>query len=237
MLKAESLTKLYEDGTLGLDSLDLTIGEGETFCLLGANGAGKTTTVNLFFNFIQPTGGRAMVGDLDTAISPLEARKKMAYVSENVMLYGVLTAKQNLKFFADLSEKSCTLDDFYKLLDTVGLDRGAMKRRVSTFSKGMRQKLGLAIALLRDTPVIIMDEPTSGLDPKAANDLINLILDLKKMGKTMLISTHDIHRVKEIADRVGIMRQGKLIAEKRQGEFDTRGLQELYLQCMSEASA
>ena len=234
MLKAESLSKRYEDGNLALDGLDLIISEGETYCMLGANGAGKTTTINLFFNFIQPTGGRATVGGIDAAASPLEARKKMAYISENVMLYGVLTARQNLKFFADISGKPCTIDDCRNLLDRVGLDEGVIHSKVKTFSKGMRQKLGLAIALLRDTPVIVMDEPTSGLDPKASKDFIDLVLSLKQSGKTMLISTHDIHRVKDIADRVGIMRRGKLVAEKTNGEFTTESLQGLYIQCMND---
>ncbi|MDR0498308.1 MAG: ABC transporter ATP-binding protein [Holophagales bacterium] len=233
MLKAQSLSKRYEDGNLALDSLDLTVNEGETYCMLGANGAGKTTTINLFFNFIQPTGGSVSVGGIDTAVSPLEARRRMAYISENVMLYGVLTARQNLRFFADISGKPCSTDDCYKLLDRVGLDRGVINSKVKTFSKGMRQKLGLAIALLRDTPVIVMDEPTSGLDPKASKDFIDLLQSLKQSGKTMLISTHDIHRVKDIADRVGIMRQGKLVIENLNSEFNTESLQGLYIQCMN----
>jgi ABC-2 type transport system ATP-binding protein len=125
------------------------------------------------------------------------------------------------------------LDDYNNLLDKVGLDRKFLNSKVKTFSKGMRQKLGLAIALLRDTPVIIMDEPTSGLDPKASKDFIDLVLELKKMGKTMLISTHDIHRVKEIADRAGIMKRGKMMAEQRNSEFTTESLQKLYIECMS----
>jgi ABC-2 type transport system ATP-binding protein len=236
MLKATSLSKRYEDGNLALDRLDLTVNEGETYCLLGANGAGKTTTINLFFNFIQPTGGQATVGGTDAAAQPLEARKKMAYISENVMLYGVLTAKQNLKFFADVSGKVCTMDYYYGLFDRVGLARDVMMSKVKTFSKGMRQKLGLAIALLRDTPAIVMDEPTSGLDPKASKDFIDLVLGLKGAGKTMLISTHDIHRVKDMADRVGIMKNGRLVVEKANKEIDTPGLQELYIKCMAEAA-
>jgi ABC-2 type transport system ATP-binding protein len=234
VLKTESLSKRYEDGNLALDSLNLTVQEGETYCVLGANGAGKTTTINLFFNFIQPTDGKAMVGGIDAAASPLEARKQMAYISENVMLYGVLSARQNLKFFADISDKSCTFEDCRKLLDRVGLDPSVINSKVKTFSKGMRQKLGLAIALLRDTPVIVMDEPTSGLDPKASKDFIDLVQSLKQSGKTMLISTHDIHRVKDIADRVGIMKQGKMVAEKASGEFSTESLQALYIQCMND---
>jgi ABC-2 type transport system ATP-binding protein len=149
------------------------------------------------------------------------------------MLYGVLTARQNLKFFADISGKACSTDDCRKLLDRVGLDSNVINSKVKTFSKGMRQKLGLAISLLRDTPVIIMDEPTSGLDPKASKDFIDLVLELKKTGKTMLISTHDIHRVKDIADRAGIMRQGKLVEEKANSEFNTESLQGLYIRCMN----
>ncbi|MCL1908310.1 MAG: ABC transporter ATP-binding protein [Holophagaceae bacterium] len=234
MLQAENLTKRYEDGNLALDSLNLTINEGETFCLLGANGAGKTTTINMLFNFIQPTEGKAVVDGIDVAKSPIEARKKMAYISENVMLYGVLTAKQNLKFFADISGKSSSNIDFEILLDRVGLDVGKLNTRVKAFSKGMRQKLGLAIALMRDTPVIIMDEPTSGLDPKASKDFIDLVIDLKKHGKTMLISTHDIHRVKEIGDRAGIMKRGKMVIEKTNSEFTTESLQAMYIQCMND---
>ena len=173
MLQAIDLTKRYEDGLLALDHVSLEVKEGEIFCLLGANGAGKTTTINLFLNFIEPTDGTALINGIDVTKDPLEAKKYVSYVSENVMLYGNFTARQNLDFFAKLGgKKNLTKEDYYMHMRKVGLQEDAFEMRLKNFSKGMRQKLGITIAIIKDAPNILLDEPTSGLDPKAAAEFV-----------------------------------------------------------------
>lgn len=236
MLQAVQLTKRYEDGLLALDRLDLTVSPGELFCLLGANGAGKTTTINLFLNFIEPSEGQALVDGVDVAAQPLEAKKLIAYVSENVMLYENFTARQNLEYFATLGGRAgLSKDDCYQALQRVGLQEKAWEQRLKLFSKGMRQKTGIAIAILKGAPNIILDEPTSGLDPKAGAEFMALLHTLREEGKAILMSTHDIFRAKEAADRVGIMREGRLIATRTRDQLAAENLEHLYLQYMEGA--
>jgi ABC-2 type transport system ATP-binding protein len=233
MIQAIDLTKRYEDGLLALDHLNLHVEPGQIYTLLGANGAGKTTTINLFFNFIEPTTGEAKLNGIDCTKDPLEAKKHAAYVSENVMLYGNFTARQNLDFFTKLAgRKDLKKEDYHMVMREVGLPERAFEQRVKTFSKGMRQKLGIAIAILKQAEALLLDEPTSGLDPKAAADFVELLLRLKNEGKAILMSTHDIFRAKEIADRVGIMKEGVLISEKTRDDLEGEDLEKLYLKYM-----
>jgi ABC-2 type transport system ATP-binding protein len=233
MIEASNLTKRYEDGLLALDHVSYEIHPGECFCLLGANGAGKTTTINLFLDFIPPTEGEARINGINCHKNPLEAKKYVAYVSENVMLYGNFTARQNLDFFAKLGGKShLTKRDYHEVMGKVGLPEKAFEQRVKEFSKGMRQKLGIAIAMVKDAPAILLDEPTSGLDPKAGAEFQELLKSLKSQGKAILMSTHDIFRSKEIADRVGIMKEGKLVMERTREELAHEDLEKLYLYYM-----
>lgn len=234
MIEAINLTKRYEDNSLALDHLNLKIRSNQIYCLLGANGAGKTTTINIFFNFIAPTSGKAVVNGYDCTTEPLLAKKFMSYVSENVMLYGNFTARQNLEFFNQLSGNSISKkEDFYMTMRSVGLPEKSFDQKVSKFSKGMRQKLGIAIAIMKDTPALLLDEPTSGLDPKAAADFIELILNLKAEGKAILMSTHDIFRIKDIADTVGIMKNGILINELDKNTLLSEDLEKLYIKYMN----
>jgi len=235
MLKAIDLTKRYEDQALALDSLNLEIKEGEIFFLLGANGAGKTTTINLFLNFIEPTSGKALINGIDVTKDPLESKKFVSYVSENVMLYGNFTARQNLDFFAKLGGKpNLTKDDYYMRMREVGLQEEAFEKKVKTFSKGMRQKVGLTIAIIKDAPNILLDEPTAGLDPKAAAELMQILVNLKRQGKSILMCTHDIFRAKHIADRVGIMKEGRLVMVRTRQEFMEDDLEKIYMNYMQE---
>ncbi len=233
MIEARDLTKRYEDGVLALDHLNLTVADGEIFCLLGANGAGKTTAINLFFDFIQPTNGRAVIDGVDANADPIEAKKRASYVSENVMLYGNFTARQNLDFFTRLSGRTdLSRDDYSMVLRRVGLQERAFEQRVKSFSKGMRQKLGIAIAILKGAPNVLLDEPTSGLDPKAAADFMELLLELKTEGKAIVMSTHDIFRAKAHADRIGIMKEGRLVMVRTREELTGEDLERLYLEYM-----
>jgi ABC-2 type transport system ATP-binding protein len=235
MLQTQQLTKRYEDNQLALDSLNIEIKAGEIFFLLGANGAGKTTTINLFLNFINPTLGKALINGIDTAKEPLEAKKHVSFLSENVMLYGNFSARQNLDFFAKIGGKTkLTKADYYALLRRVGLQDEAFEKKLKTFSKGMRQKVGLAIALAKDADNMLLDEPTSGLDPKAAAELVLLLKKQKEEGKAILMCTHDIFRAKELADKVGIMKQGCMVKQLTRKEFLEEDLERLYLEYMGQ---
>ncbi len=231
MLQAIDLTKRYEDGNLALDALNLEIKPGEIFFLLGANGAGKTTSIN-----IEPTSGHALIDGIDVMEKPLETKKHVAFVSENVMLYGNFTARQNLDFFARLGGKTnLTKDDYYNVMRRVGLQEEAFERKLKTFSKGMRQKVGLAIAIIKDADNIVMDEPTTGLDPKSAAELMQILINLRNAGKSILMCTHDLFRAKAVADRVGIMKEGRLVMLRSREEFLQDDLERIYLDYMQEA--
>jgi ABC-2 type transport system ATP-binding protein len=235
MLRTIDLTKRYEDNHLALDALNLQVKEGEIYFLLGANGAGKTTTINLLLNFIEPTSGKAMIDNIDVCSDPIESKKYVSFVSENVMLYGNFTARQNLDFFARLGGKdNLTKSDYYMYMREVGLQEDAFEKKIKTFSKGMRQKVGITIAMIKDAPNILLDEPTSGLDPKAAAELMQILLNLKKQGKSILMCTHDIFRAKHIADRVGIMKEGRLVMERSRDEFLRDDLNKIYMDYMEE---
>lgn len=235
MLQAIDLSKRYEDGILALDAVNLEIKEGEVFCLLGANGAGKTTTINLFLNFIDPSGGKVLINGIDATKDPLEAKKHVSYVSENVMLYSNFSARQNLDFFAKLGGKqNLTREDYYRHMREVGLQEIAFEKKLKTFSKGMRQKVGLTIAIIKDAPNILLDEPTSGLDPKAASEFLQILRQLKEQGKSILMCTHDIFRAKAIADRVGIMKEGRLVMVRTREEFLDADLEKIYMDYMQE---
>jgi len=237
MLKTQQLTKRYEDGVLALDSLNLEVKSGEIFFLLGANGAGKTTTINLFLNFINPTLGKAFINGIDATIEPLIAKKHVSFLSENVMLYGNFTARQNLDFFAKLGGKTnLSKADYYALLRKVGLQDEAFEKKLKTFSKGMRQKVGLAIALAKDADNMLLDEPTSGLDPKAASELVSLLKEQRGAGKAILMCTHDIFRAKELADTVGMMKHGRMVKQLTRKEFLEEDLEKMYLKYIGQQS-
>jgi ABC-2 type transport system ATP-binding protein len=233
ILKADDLSKRYEDGVLALDHLNLEVRAGEVYCLLGANGAGKTTTINLFLNFIPPTTGTCYIQGIDVTKDPLEAKKHVSFVSENVMLYGNFTARQNLDFFAKLGGKTnLSREAYYQVMRRVSLQEKAFEQRVKTYSKGMRQKLGISIAIVKDAPAVLLDEPTAGLDPKAAEEFLEILAELRSEGKAILMSTHDIFRAKEIGDRVGIMKEGRLVMERTREELQYEDLVRIYIDYM-----
>jgi ABC-2 type transport system ATP-binding protein len=235
MIEAIELTKRYDDGTLALDRLALKILPGEIYCLLGANGAGKTTTINLFLDFIAPSSGRALINGIEVFRDPLQAKKHVAYLSESVMLYPNFTALQNLDFFARIGGRSdLGEEDYTRILSQVGLPAAAFKRRVGEFSKGMRQKVGIAIAISKNAPALFLDEPTSGLDPKAAAEFSELLVELRAEGRAILMSTHDLFHARELADRVGIMKLGRKVAELTRESLEHRNLQQLYLDYMRD---
>ncbi len=233
ILEARSLSKSYGE-THALSELDLSVAPGDIYCLLGPNGAGKTTTINLFLGFIAPTSGQALVADLDVAEHDRETKAYLAYIPEQVMLYRNLTGLENLEYFAALAGKKLEVDQLRSTLVEAGLQSEAIDRRVSGYSKGMRQKVGIAIALAKEATALLLDEPTSGLDPKASNEFSALLEGLRERGVAVLMATHDLFRAKETGTRVGIMRHGRLVAEMSTSELGHSDLERIYLNHMRE---
>ncbi len=235
MLAAQNLTKQY-DATLALDRLTLEVPPGEIFCLLGANGAGKTTTINLFLGFIQPTSGSVQVAGVEVPTNPLVVRRLVAYLPEQVMLYPRLTGIENLDYFSRLAGHRYSRAELERFLDRCGLPAAAARQRLATYSKGMRQKVGLAIALAKDAKALLLDEPTSGLDPQAAYEFSEGLAALARGGIAVLMATHDLFRVKETGTRAGIMRQGRLVEVIETKALHPADLERVYLDHMRSAA-
>jgi len=234
VLETIDLTK-YFNGTVALDRVTLRVEPGEIYCLLGANGAGKTTLINVFLNFLEPTAGEARINGLDVTRHALETKKFVAYIPEQVMLYGVLSGLENLGYFAALATGECLpRARLVELLATAGLDGGAADKRVSAYSKGMRQKVGIAIAMAKGARALLLDEPTAGLDPKAANEFSQLLRKAKDNGVAILTTTHDLFHAKQTGTRIGIMKQGRLVANLKGDEFSHTDLEQLYIQHMTD---
>lgn len=231
MLQAINLTKQYAaDARPALDGLNLTVAPGEIFCLLGQNGAGKTTTINLFLGFLQPTSGQALINGMNVADHAQETKKYLAYLPETVLLYPNLSGLENLDFFASLAGFALSTDELRGLLLRAGLQADAHTRSLGGYSKGMRQKVGIAIALAKQAKVLLLDEPTSGLDPKASNEFSELLTQLSADGTAILMATHDIFRSKEVGTHIGIMRAGHLVETLPAADLTANELEAIYLQ-------
>lgn len=228
-LEAIDLTKQYPRHT-ALNSLNLKIGRGEIFCLLGPNGAGKTTTLNLFLGFVQPSSGKANIHGEEVLFGKDNTNGKIAYIPEVVQLYGNLSGLENLEFFSKLGGYRYSKEELKGFLGRAGLQESAHDRWLSTYSKGMRQKVGIAIALAKNAEVILMDEPTSGLDPKASEEFTRICKELSNSGKTILMATHDIFNAVNLATRIGMMKDGKLIRILEADSISALELQSLYLE-------
>lgn len=233
MLETINLSKVYEDGSTGLHSLNLRVKPGELYAMLGANGAGKSTAINLILGFIQPTEGTAKINGMDVKEHPIETKQLIGYIPEQVALYGDMDARTNLRYFARLSGKDPTLDECADILAGVGFPGNAVRRKARMLSKGMRQKVAIAAIKVKGAKVLLLDEPTSGLDPKAASEFLALLKQLRAEGKAILMATHDLLRMHPIADRVGIMKSGVRVAELTRQELDRQDLEELYLSYMA----
>ena len=234
LLSAKNLVKAYDD-FVALKGLNLNIDEGEVFCLLGANGAGKTTTIQLFLGFIEPTSGSAKIAGMEVSQSPIETKKLLAYIPENVMLYPNLSGIENLCYFTELAGiDDATPERLRPILLRAGLPTDAVERPVGNYSKGMRQKVGIAMAIARQAKLLLLDEPTSGLDPKASNEFSRLVSTLRDEGVGVLMATHDLFRSREIATRIGIMRQGELGSEFAAAEVSHTDLEKIYLEHMRD---
>jgi ABC-2 type transport system ATP-binding protein len=232
MLQAVQLTKQY-GSHVALDALNLSVEPGEVFCLLGANGAGKTTTINLFLNFVDPTSGTALINGVDVTTDPVGTKRFVSYIPEHVMLYGHMTGLENVEYFTGLIPGAQhARKQLMDLLRTAGLPEHAIDRRVEGYSKGMRQKVGLAIAAAKNAKALLLDEPTSGLDPKASNTFSESIAKMSAEGVAILMATHDLFRAKESGTRIGIMRDGVLRETVRCSDISHSELEQLYLHHM-----
>ncbi len=232
MLEAHKLTKRFQD-RVALDALDLTVQDGEIYALLGPNGAGKTTTINLFLGFLKPDGGDARIAGTSVAEDPVAARRKLAYIPEMVSLYPRFSGVENLDYFSRLGGHARRREELYALLERAGLQREAADRRVGTFSKGMRQKVGIALALATGAKALLLDEPTSGLDPAASHEFSRMLKQLAGEGVAILMATHDLFRAREDASRIGILVGGRLIAQYSRDEIKDQDLERIYLERMS----
>jgi ABC-2 type transport system ATP-binding protein len=232
LLQTIGLTKRYGDH-IALDHLNLHVQAGEVYCLLGANGAGKTTTINLFLNFIAPDAGEARIGGLDVTREPVATKRQVAYVPEQVNLYGSLSGLENLRYFSALA-LGRTLPDaqLRDLLRQVSLDAAAADQRVAGYSKGMRQKVWIAVAMAKGAKALLLDEPTSGLDPHAAAEFTRLLKTARDAGVAILATTHDLFHARQTATRIGIMKRGRLVEELDGDRLHDTDLQALYLQHM-----
>jgi len=214
IIQTTGLTKRYDHQT-AVDHLDFQVLEGEIFGFLGPNGAGKTTTLLMLLGLSRPTEGSASVCGLDPERKAMEVKKLVGYLPENVGFYGDMDAVQSLRYIADLNRipVSEAEDRIHQVLRLVGLAENGVKK-VSAFSRGMKQRLGIAEVLLKDPKVMFLDEPTLGLDPDGATRLIGLIHSLNQERKiTVLLSSHHLQQVQKISHRVGIMIKGKMVAE------------------------
>lgn len=214
IIELVDLTKKYGDFT-AVDQLCLTIQKGEIFGLLGPNGAGKSTTILMMLGLTEPTSGTVHVCGIDSTKNPIDVKRKVGYLPEDVGFYDDRTALENLLYTALLNRipQAQARENALSLLNRVGLSE-VDKKKVGTFSRGMRQRLGLADVLIKKPEVIILDEPTSGIDPAGVREFLELISLLRKEeGITVLFSSHNLHQVQQACDRVGIFVNGKLLAE------------------------
>lgn len=209
MLEVNQLTKLFGN-RIAVDHLNFKIDSGEVLCLLGANGAGKTTTLNMLLGFTSPSSGNATLEGEDLYQQASSSRQKIMYVPENVNLYPRFDAIENIRYLAVLAKMKLSDQQIHEALTSAGLKQADFTKPLADFSKGMRQKVAIAFALLKHARLILMDEPTSGLDPVATQDFIQVVNTIKARGAAVLIVTHDLLCAHQLADRIGIMKQGHL---------------------------
>ena len=226
MLEAEALT-VARGGRTVLRNVSFAVGQGEIFALLGGNGAGKSTTLLTFLGFLQPVAGTARVLGHEVGANLVTARRAIAYLPESAALYDHLDARENLRYLLELADGEVSEQKIEHALEQVALTAEARGRRLAEYSKGMRQKVALALALLRDSSILLLDEPTSGLDPAAIDEFHLLVRGLADAGKAVLMVTHDLYGACQSADRIGLLRDGVLAYEftaPQSGRIDTESV-------------
>ncbi len=209
-LQADRL-RVLRSGKEVLSDMSFAVGGGEVYGLLGGNGAGKSTTLATFLGFLPAASGRVLVNGLDVGANVTAARRAMAYLPEAASLYEHLDARENLHYFLQLAGVDRPADEIDAALDRVSLASASRSLNLRAYSKGMRQKVAIALAILRDTDILLLDEPTSGLDPTAIDEFHDLVRGLADAGKAILMVTHDVYGACQVADRIGLLRGGQLV--------------------------
>lgn len=227
MIIASSLCVRFDQQTI-LDDVNFTVGQGEVFALLGGNGAGKSTALKTLLGTISPSSGSATVMGISVATDIDLIRSKVAYLPESVMLYGHLTGVENIEYFLSLACIKKSKSEIEQALLRVALQKNSWHKTMANYSKGMRQKTAIALALLRDAPVLFLDEPTSGLDPNAIDEFNQLITTLASEGATIFMVTHDVYGACQIAHRIGLLDNGKIVGLFERGNNEHIDTQEVH---------
>ena len=229
MIQLKNIDKKFKD-KMALDNLSLEVKSGEIYGLLGANGAGKSTALNLLLGFL--TADRGEINMVDINDSSIIQQDRIGYIPENVNLYPYLTGVENLDYFSKLAGLKFTLEELARFLLECGLEEEAFNKSISEYSKGMRQKVGIAIAYAKNAKIYLLDEPASGLDPLSSNELSILLKKMSERGATILMASHDIFRVRETCHKIGILKNGSLVKEMFSKDVSSRELESLYLDYM-----
>lgn len=225
-LSAKDL-RVSRGGQPVLSDLNFDVQKGEVFVLLGGNGAGKSTTLLTFIGLLKPDSGQALVFGSSAIDHPKQVRSQVAYLPENAALYEHLDAWQNIRYFLSLANAERSDEEIESALDAVAMPAAARSRRLDSYSKGMRQKVSIALALLRGTPILMLDEPTSGLDPVAIEEFNRLVETLRARGVTVLMVTHDLLGACQVRARVGLISDGSISAIVDPGDRETVDFEEL----------
>jgi len=231
MIKIQNITKSF-NGQVVVNNLSLEAKSGEIVGLLGSNGAGKSTTLNLLLGFLTADSGSITINDKEIHKNLKEIRNSIGYIPENVNLYPYLTGIENLDFFCKLANKKYSEIELEQFLLECGLPKESHHKKVENYSKGMRQKVGIAIAYAKNASIYLLDEPASGLDPLASNELSVLLKKLASNGATIIMASHDIFRVRETCNKIGILKHGKLVKEMNADEVSSNELESIYLNFM-----
>lgn len=220
-----------------LQCLSLTVPAGSVYALLGGNGAGKSTILSVLLGFMRPESGRVSVAGIDPSADPDGARRRIAYLPENVALYEHLSAVENADYLLALSGEPRKRGEITAAFEAAGLEERAWDQRLGGFSKGMRQKVAIAVALLRQVPVLLLDEPTSGLDPRATGDFNRLLAAVRERGTAVLMVTHDLLSAADVADRIGFLDAGQIVHEVAATGSERFDLRALHARFASDAVA
>lgn len=231
VIVANELCVAFDQRTV-LNDVNFSVAEGEVFTLLGGNGAGKSTTLKTFLGTVTPSSGQATVLGQSLNDKKSTIRSQVAYLPESVMLYGHLTGVENIAYFLSLAGVKRSTAEVESALNKVALQASAWLQNLSTYSKGMRQKTAIALALLRKAPVLFLDEPTSGLDPSAIDEFNQLITQLSEAGTTIFMVTHDVYGACQVAHRIGLLNNGKIV-----GMFEREGGQRIDTETVHTAFA
>jgi ABC-2 type transport system ATP-binding protein len=232
MLEAVNISKEFK-GYKALNSISFKVEKGETLCLVGANGAGKSTIIKIFTGQLSPSSGSANINGLNVMIGLKDLKSHIAYIPENLTLYGHLNALENLDLFCSVSKLNYSVKELRFFLKDAGLSEAHFEKKLEKYSKGMRQKVGIAYAIAKKASCLFLDEPASGLDPKSILEFSMIIKKLTAEGVTILMTSHDLNRSIHDADKIGIMKDGNLLETIRTTNCSHDELEKKYMDHMT----